>query len=165
MNWVARHPRIWWGLWAVASLAGAGLVAFLWYSDSKESDRIALVAVAMSVVGLVIAAFALRWTRETAVIADRTLWAQVLSEDMQRLELIAGAIRDGATSTSPTDAAKRLRTALGPFTGTMLPMTYELQQQWHKGRLPDSSSINLARKEVADLYDAKRLARASLTPR
>ena len=165
MSWVARHPRIWWGLWAVALLAGAGLVAFLWYSDSKESDRIALVAVAMSLVGLVIAAFALRWTRETALIADRTLRAQVLSEDMQRLELITGAIRDGATSTSPTDAAKRLGTALGPFTETMLPMTYKLQRQWHAGRLPDDSTINLARKEIADLLDAKRLARASLTPR
>jgi phosphate/sulfate permease len=165
MKWVAQHPRIWWGLWAVALLVGAGLVAFLWYSDSQESDRIALVAVAMSVVGLVIAAFALRWTRETVLIADRTLRAQVLSEDMQRLELIAGAIRDGATSTSPTDAAKRLGTALGPFTGTDLPRTVDLWRQWHENRLPDDSSINLARKEVADLLDALRLARASLTPR
>jgi hypothetical protein len=165
MKRAAQHPVIWWGLRTVALVVGAGFVAFLWHLDKNESDRIALVAVAMSVVGLVIAAVALKWTRETAIIADRTLQTQVLSEDMQRLELIAGAIRDGANSASPTDASERLVTALGPFTATQLPRTFELEQCWNKGSAPDQWLINRARKEVADRLDAERIKRASLATR
>ena len=163
MKRAAQHPVIWWGLWMLALLAGAGLVAFLWHSDKNGSDRIAFVAVAMSVVGLVIAAVALKWTRETAIIAERTLQAQVLSEDMQRLELIAGAVRDGTSSASPRDASERLVRALGPFTATQLPKTFELQQCWRKGSMPDQCLIDRSRREVADRLDAERIKRASLT--
>ena len=163
MRRAARNPLLWWGPWLVVLAGGSALIAFLWHSDANEADRIALVAVAMSVVGVVIATVGVKWTRDAVVIADRSMRAEVLYEEMQRLERLGGAIRVCANLTSPKESASRLEEALGPFTETELPKSFELQQSCRSGSLPDSSLIVRANQEVADALDAKRAARASLT--
>src|SRR5262245_54363097 len=110
----ARRRATWWLLWGLVLAGGVALMAFLWGMDKNAPDRIALVAVAMSVIGIVVAAAAAKWTREAVVIADRSLRAQSRSEEMSRLETIAAAARECGHAVP--GAAGRLTTALGPFT-------------------------------------------------
>jgi hypothetical protein len=162
-RYAVGHPRIWWSLWGAAWVAGVALVAYLWHWDSNDSDRIAFVAAAMSLMGLVIAAFALKWTREAAVIADRSLRAGILYEELQRFEWIYRVVHDCATA-APAKSATRLTAALGPLTEKKMPNTSALRTSCQNGSAP-SKLIADAILEVTDALDAKNKERASLTAR
>ena len=162
MKWAARHPFMWWSLWVIVLAVGVVVMVLLWRSDTKEADRISLIAAAMSLVGIIFAAFALKWTREAVVVADRTLRIQVLSEEMQRLEIILGAIQYSGQDPPPPDSAERLATAFGPFTASTLPRSFALQRARQTQSTPEPDLIKDATKEVADALDAIRIKRASL---
>lgn len=164
---VARRRAAWWSMWCLVLAGGVALMAFLWRLDKKTPDRIALVAVAMSVIGIVVAAAAAKWTREAVVIADRSWWAQSLSEEMSRLETIAAAARECAAAARNSgydgaEAAGRLAAALGPFTNKDLTHTFELEQKCRGGSTPDANVVGDALKEITDALEARRVKRAAL---
>lgn len=156
---VARHGWVWWPLWIVMLAGIAALIGFLWHSDQTTADRISLLAVAMSVLGLVAAAAAAKWTREAVVVADKTLRIQTLSEDMERLETISDAVWDCALA--KPGAAVSLAAAMGPFTAKDLPRTFELQQKCQNGDTPGEALVREAINEVRTQLNARRGARAT----
>jgi hypothetical protein len=164
-SWVAKHPWLWWPFWILALAGYLWFTICVWHSDQTESDRIALVVGAMSVVSVLLAAFALKWTRDAAVLADKTWRSQILYEETQRLDLIFDAITSSSSARSPGEAMGRVARAMGSLGATELPQTYALVQPWGSNPLPenlDQHQLNLASDEVVKKLDAKRDARASL---
>jgi hypothetical protein len=164
-GWVARHPRLWWLIWILALAGYLVFTIHVWHSDKNESDRIALVVGAMSVVGVVLAAIALKWTRDAAVLADKTWRSQILYEEIQRLDLIFDAITASYSTNSPQEAMGRVLRAMGGLGGKDLPETWLLVQPWSNASPPgkvNSDQLDKASREVVNILDAKRIARASL---
>jgi hypothetical protein len=165
MRWVAKHPRIWWSLCGVLLAACAALMIYLGRGDHNPSDRIALVAAAMSVFGLAVAAVALKWTRETVVLSDRTLNLQILSEEMLRLETVFDAIQSFDQDPPPQDAAARLIKTLGPFTDKQLPEAFKLADSGGSSGASWSGSTKCAYAEVAGKLDSIRIEKTNLSGR
>jgi hypothetical protein len=163
MTRAAKHGVIWWIIWAAVLAGLVALMAFLWRSDKHESDRIALVATAMSVVGVLIATVALKWTRDAVIIADRAMRAEILYEEMQRLEMIAGAINDSLKDAEPSESSTRLAKALGGLHRKVLPDTFALADSYERGEGPAADLVTKAIGEVTEHLEAKLLARTSLT--
>jgi hypothetical protein len=165
MGWVARHPWLWWLIWILALAGYLGFMVPVWRSDRNESDRIALALGAMSVVGVVVAAIALKWTRDAAVLADKTWRSQILYEETQRLDLIFDAVTASSSAKSPQEAMNRVLRAMGGLGEKDLPETWRLVQPWGNVIPPqtlDSGQLDKASEELVGILDSKRLARASL---